>query len=141
MGTADPTAVPHAARRPSSGWPPRRPAAGPTIMAANRALALDGRDRLATALGHRAARPGLDDRVDGDAADPGRATDAAAGAARAAARRERIEVPVLGLARRAAARHDPTDPPRLVLLRLSAQRYNEPADFDRLAEAVTAAIR
>ena len=32
-----------------------------------------------------------------------------------------------------AARHAPDDPPRLVLLRLSAQRYNEPADFDRLA--------
>ena len=40
-----------------------------------------------------------------------------------------------------AARQAPTDPPRLVLLRLSAQRYNEPADFDRLAEAVAAAVR
>jgi len=49
-------------------------------------------------------------------------------------------VPVLGWPVR-AARHAPTDPPRLVLLRLSAQRYNEPADFDRLAEAVAAAIR
>ena len=36
--------------------------------------------------------------------------------------------------RSAAARPTPTDPPTAVLVRVSAQRYNEPADYERLAD-------
>ena len=139
MGTADPTpyltipaAIDWMAAQVPGGWP--------EIMASNRALALLGRDRLVTALGIEAPSP---DSMIGSMATvpiPVDATDAAAVALHERLVGERLEVPVLGWPVR-AARHAPTDPPRLVLLRLSAQRYNEPADFDRLAEAVAAAIR
>ena len=116
------------------------PGGWPEIMASNRALAILGRDRLVTALGIGAPSP---DSMIGSMATvpiPVDATDAAAVALHERLVGERLEVPVLGWPVR-AARRDPTDPPRLVLLRLSAQRYNEPADFDRLAEAVAAAVR
>jgi selenocysteine lyase/cysteine desulfurase len=46
---------------------------------------------------------------------------------------DHIQVPIGGWPVRAARRegHQPT-----ILVRISAQRYNEPADYDRLAEAL-----
>jgi isopenicillin-N epimerase len=135
-GTPDPTpcltlpaAIEWMAAFPGSdgvGWP--------AIMAANHALALAGRDRLADALGIEAPAP---DSMLGSMAALPLAGVADEGAGAALARRlvleDRIEVPIVDwpvrAARRAGAR------PR-ILVRISAQRYNEPADYDRLAEAL-----
>jgi isopenicillin-N epimerase len=139
MGTADPTAyltIPAAiewmAAQVPGGWP--------EIMTANHALALEGRDRLAAALGVGAPSP---DSMVGSMATvpiPLPPTDAAAIALHEQLVRSCFEVPVHGWPV-PAARPTPDDPPRLVLLRLSAQRYLDAADFDELAEAVAAAIR
>jgi hypothetical protein len=51
------------------------------------------------------------------------------------AERDGIEVPVTPWPVR-AARDDPDSPPKQVLVRISAQRYNEPADYERLADAL-----
>jgi len=48
---------------------------------------------------------------------------------------DRIEVATFGWPVR-GAREAPTDPPRAVLIRISAQRYNEPADYQLLADAL-----
>jgi isopenicillin-N epimerase len=49
-------------------------------------------------------------------------------------REDRIQVPV-GAWPAAAAQADEAG--RRILIRISAQRYNEPADYERLAEALT----
>ena len=46
---------------------------------------------------------------------------------------DRIQVPLVGWPVRAARA---TEQPDRILIRISAQRYNEPADYDRLAEAL-----
>jgi isopenicillin-N epimerase len=132
-GTSDPTAwlsLPSAiawmAAADEGGWP--------EVMAANHVLALAGRDRIAAALGvpppardsmlgSMAALPvpGLGD--DGEAEAVGRALEA----------EDRIQVPIGGWPVRAAWTGDGPDQ---VLIRISAQRYNEIADYDRLAEAL-----
>jgi isopenicillin-N epimerase len=132
-GTSDPTAwlsLPSAiawmAAADEGGWP--------EVMAANHVLALAGRDRIAAALGvpppardsmlgSMAALPvpGLSD--DGEAEAVGRALEA----------EDRIQVPIGGWPVRAAWTGDGPDQ---VLIRISAQRYNEIADYDRLAEAL-----
>ncbi len=48
-----------------------------------------------------------------------------------------IEVPVSGWPAR-GARSSPDTEPAAVLLRVSAQRYNEPADYERLAASLRA---
>lgn len=134
-GTADPTAylaLPvaiswMAALGPSDvGWP--------GVMAANHELVLDGRDRIASALGIRAPAP---DSMLGSMAAlpiPGIRDDAAAAAlGRTLEVEDRIQVPVDGWPVRAAWVGAGPDQ---VLIRLSAQRYNEPADYDRLAKAL-----
>ena len=120
------------------GWRPRSPAAGRRIMAANHALALDGRDRLAAALGVEPPAPDDDARLDGVAA-----------AARRARRTRRPPRSTTRSSTRTASRcRSPAWPgprrPRVarttrrraVLVRVSAQRYNEPVDYDRLASAL-----
>jgi isopenicillin-N epimerase len=136
VGTADPTAflaLPAAiewmgrvAAPDGGGWP--------AIMAANHALVLAGRDRLIAALG--LAPPAPDSMLGSMAALPlpWPLDDDAAGAfGRALFEEDGIEVPVGGFPV-PAARADGIPPQ--VLLRISAQRYNEPADYDRLATAL-----
>ena len=116
--------------RGGGGWP--------EIMAANHALALEGRDILADALGIAAPAP---DSMLGSMAAlllPGVADEVAANAlaARLVAE-DRIQVPIGPWPVRAAL---PAGATPQILLRISAQRYNERADYERLAD-VLAAIR
>ncbi len=135
-GTADPTAflaLPAALDwmgglgQNDGGWP--------AVMAANHELVVDGRDRIASALGIPVPAP--DSMVGSMAAlpIPGLHDDAAAAAAlgRALELEVRIQVPIGGWPVRAAWAGDGPDQ---LLVRISAQRYNEPADYDRLAEAL-----
>jgi isopenicillin-N epimerase len=134
VGTADPTAalsMPAAinwmARLDPDGWP--------AVMAANHAVALVARDRLAAALG---VAPPAPDAIIGSMAAvpiPSLTTDAEALALHLALVEDRIEVPVHGWPV-PAARPTPTDPPRTVLVRVSAQRYTEPEDIERLVAAL-----
>ena len=106
-----------------------------SIMAANHALAIAGRDLVAVALG--VAPPAPDSMLGSMAAlpVPGLQNDASAESlTRRLATEDRIQVPVGGWPVRAArdGQH-----PEQVLIRISAQRYNELADYERLAEALT----
>jgi isopenicillin-N epimerase len=135
VGTADPTGyltLPTAidwmdnAAPGGGGWP--------AIMAANHALALEGRDRLLAAFGVPAPAP--DDMLGSMAALPlpGVPDQRAATLVQAALEREeRIQVPIGPFPVRAASSDDRVP---LITIRISAQRYNEPADYDRLAEAL-----
>jgi isopenicillin-N epimerase len=135
VGTGDPTAVltlPAAidwmAALEPGGWP--------AVMAANRALALEARDRLVDAVG--GSRPAPDDLVGSMAAVPvpGTQTDAdAASLHEALFHEDRIEVPIVAWPV-PGGRPTPTDPPRAVLVRVSAQRYTESADIERLVTAL-----
>lgn len=133
VGTSDPTAflsLPAAiewmAASAPGGWP--------EVMAANHALAIAGRDRIAAALG---AAPPAPDAMLGSMASlpvPGLRGDADAETLRRALETEdRIQVPIGGWPVRGAWQGEGPDQ---VLIRISAQRYNEPADYDRLAEAL-----
>jgi isopenicillin-N epimerase len=106
----------------------------PGVMAANHALALEGRDLLAVALGVDAPAP---DSMLGSMAAlplPGVADEIAAEALRRRLETEdRIQVPIGGFP--VAAARSPGAVPR-ILVRISAQRYNEPADYERLAAAL-----
>lgn len=139
-GTSDPTAflaLPAAIDRMAAsaaddgGWT--------EVMAANHALAIAGRDRVAAALG---VSPPAPDSMLGSMAAlpiPGLRDD---GAAKALGQRleadDAIQVPIGGWPVRAAR---VADQPEQVLLRISAQRYNEIADYDRLAEALARRLR
>ena len=134
VGTADPTgfltlpaAIDWMADQAPGGWP--------EVMASNRALALYGRDRLCDALG---IVPPAPDPMIGSMAmlllPWVEADDEAADRLHDRLETEaRIQVPI-GMWPVPAARTDGVRPQ--VFLRLSAQRYNEPADYDRLAEAL-----
>jgi len=135
QGTSDPTAflaLPLAIRLVGSldpgGWP--------AVMAANRKLVLDGRAAVQDALGVEPIAP---ESMIGSMATvriPGLTTDAEAlGLGAALHDEERIEVAFPTWPVR-AARERPSEPPSLVLARLSGQRYNEPADYERLAVAL-----
>ena len=135
-GTADPTgylALPAAidwmrdhAVPDGGGWP--------TVMAANHALAIEGRDDLVGALGIEAPAP---DAMLGSMATlfiDGVHGEAAARALNETLQLEdRIQVPVGPWPVRAAR---DADTPMRTTLRISAQRYNEPEDYERLAEAL-----
>jgi isopenicillin-N epimerase len=137
QGTGDPTAffvLPEAIRviggLQAGGWAAH--------MAANRELALAARDRLLAAIGGEPLTP--DSMVGSMAAvtipssiDPDRLN-------LELAERDGIEVPVTPWPVR-AARDDPDSPPKQVLVRISAQRYNEPADYDQLADALVERLR
>jgi isopenicillin-N epimerase len=134
QGTGNPTAflaLPEALRviggLQPGGWPAH--------MAANRELVLGGRNVLVERLGLEPIAP--DSMVGSMAAIalPITADDATTEAlTNGLAFDERIEVPVGPFPVRAA--RDPGAPPSKALLRISAQRYNEPADYERLAEAL-----
>ena len=141
VGTADPTgylALPTAIEwmrdhgPDGGGWP--------AVMAANHALALQGRDRLLAAFGGQAARaPGpAPDGILGSMAAmllPGVADEVAARElGQILEREDGIQVPIGPFPVR-AARVD--DRPPSITIRISAQLYNEPADYDRLAQALT----
>jgi isopenicillin-N epimerase len=134
VGTSDPTgfltlpaAIDWMAMQAPGGWP--------AIMASNHALALDARDRLSAALG---IEPPAPDSMLGSMATlpldwlPAE-DDAAAAFGRRLEAEERIQVPV-GVWPVPAGRTDGVRP--TVAVRVSAQRYNEPADYDRLAAAL-----
>ena len=139
QGTLDPSAflaLPQAIRvvggLHSGGWPAH--------MAANRDLALAARRRLNEALGLEPIAPEsmigamasirLREPMDEVASEQ---------LSRHIAAEDRIEVPVGPFPVR-AARPTPDAPPTSTLLRISAQRYNEPDDYDRLAEALVARL-
>jgi isopenicillin-N epimerase len=141
VGTSDPTGfltlpaaidwMDRCAVPEGGGWP--------AVMAANRALALEGRDIVTTALGIEAPVP--DAMLGSMAALPlaGVADEAAATALGAALESEdRIQVPIGPWPVR-AAQSEGVAPQ--ILLRISAQRYNEPADYERLAAALTRRLR
>ncbi len=138
-GTGDPTAyltLPAAIR-----WMEEQvPGGWPEVMRINRAVALDGRRRVAAALGIGALGP---DAMIGSMAAvplPGLTTDEAGEILGLTLfDDERIEVPIGGWPVR-AARPNPDALPEVVLVRLSAQRYNEPGDYDRLAAALAARL-
>jgi len=133
-GTGDPTpalaladAIDWMAAQDPGGWP--------AIMAANHALAMAGRDHLATTLGVAPIAP---DAMTGSMAAlslPGSRDEAASRALqRDLTDLDGIQVPIMPWPVRAARRAD--DAPAVTLLRISAQRYNERADYERLAEAL-----
>jgi isopenicillin-N epimerase len=131
-GTPDPTA--YLALPAAIDWMAAWPGGWPAIMAANHGLVLAGRDRLAAALGIDPPAP--DSMLGAMAALPlERVPDEAA--ARELGRRlleeHRIQVPVGPWPVR-AARAEGVEP--RIVIRISAQRYNEPADYDRLVEAL-----
>ena len=104
-------------------------------MAANRALALEARSILHDALGLEASAP--DSMVASMASfalpvAPDEATTEAL--TNALAEEDRIEVPVGPFPVRAARPQG--EAPSMALLRISAQRYNEKADYERLADAL-----
>jgi isopenicillin-N epimerase len=111
----------------------------PAVMSANHALALKGRDIVAAALG---VQPPAPDAMLGSMAAlplPGVEGDVAATAFGAALEAEdRIQVPVGSWPVRAAQR-DGSLPQALI--RISAQRYNDAADYERLADALTRRLR
>ena len=112
-----------------------QPGGWPAHMAANRALVLAGRDLLLERLGLEPIAP---DSMVGSMASialPVASDEATTEALTTSlAVEDRIEVPV-GPFPVLAAR-EPGAAPSAALLRLSAQRYNEPADYERLAEAL-----
>jgi isopenicillin-N epimerase len=142
VGTPDPTgylALPAAiawmAEHAPGGWP--------GVMTANRALAIDGRDRVRRALGFTEAPVAAPDEMLGSMAAiplPGLATEAEAIELDRRSFADGIEVPLQPWPVR-AARARPEDPPRLALLRLSAAPYNEPADYDTAGSIVARHIR
>lgn len=133
-GTADPTA-PLALAEAIDWMDALEPAGWPAVMAANRALALEGRDRLAAALGVEPLAP---DAMSGSMAAlplPGPTDEAAARALqRALSESDGIQVPITPWPVRAA--RSPGAEPSMRLVRISAQRYNELADYERLADAL-----
>jgi len=141
QGTGDPTAflaLPEAIRvigdLQPGGWPAH--------MEANHQLALTARARIHDALGLEPIAP--DSMIgsmaafavpaEGSSGPSGHTEASAIGLVTALAEDERIEVPV-GPFPVLAARDDGA-PPGATLLRISAQRYNEPADYEVLINAL-----
>jgi isopenicillin-N epimerase len=138
LGTSDPTpwltmpdAIDVMSTLEPGGWP--------AVMAANRALALDGRNQIAEALGTDPPAP--DEMIGSMAAVaiPGPTSDADALGLHDALLREAIEVPVHGWPV-AAARHPGAGLSRVVM-RISAQRYNDASDYELLATALRQHVR
>jgi isopenicillin-N epimerase len=128
-GTPDPT--PYLALPDAIDWMAALPGGWPQTMAQNHALALAGRDLVATVLG--VDPPAPDSMLGSMAALP---LDAVADEAAATELgrelrvEDHIQVPIGPWPVR-AARADGAAP--RILIRISAQRYNEPADYERLA--------
>ena len=117
----------------AGGWP--------GVMAANHALAIDGRDRVRRALGIvEVAGTGRDARRDGRHPAPRRVDRGGRGRAGPRLFAEGFEVPLTTWPVR-AARARPDDEPRIVSLRISAAPYNEPPDYDALAAVLARHLR
>jgi isopenicillin-N epimerase len=138
VGTGDPTpaltlpaALDWMARLEPGGWP--------AVMAANRAMALEARDRLVAAFG--GAIPAPDHLIGSMAAVPlpgprgPRTDEEAARLHQSLFDEDRIEVPIVPWPV-PGARPTPTGAPRTALVRVSAQRYTESGDIDRLVDAL-----
>lgn len=133
-GTADPTAflaLPDAIRvigaLQAGGWPAH--------MAANREMAVNGRRLLNHRLGLEPIAPESMLGAMASVRLPGTLDEAGANAiAQSLASVDRIEVPIVVFPVRAA--RAPDAPPTAALVRVSAQRYNEPADYEQLADAL-----
>jgi isopenicillin-N epimerase len=134
QGTANPTAflaLPVAIRLVGG----LQPGGWPAHMAANHAMVLAARDLLLRRLGLEPIAPESMVGSMASLALPMAADEAATEALTVAlAEEDRIEVPVGPFPVRAA--REPGASPTHALLRLSAQRYNEPADYERLADAL-----
>ena len=134
-GTGDPT--PWLALPAAISWlGDYAPASGgwPAIMAMNHGLAVAGRDLVAAAL--RVPPPAPDGMLGCMAAlpIPGlRDERSAAALGRQLETEDGIQVPIGGWPVRAA---QAAGMPDQILVRISAQQYNEPADYERLAEAL-----
>lgn len=139
-GTLDPSpylALPEAIRvvggMEPEGWP--------AIMAANHELVIEGRARIAAALGVELRIP---ERLHGSMAIvplPLPLRDGAIAALKADLMDvDRIEVPIAAFPV-PAGRLDPAGPPAAAAVRISAQRYNEPADYELLAAALARRLR
>lgn len=134
VGTSDPTGF--LALPAAIDWMGREAGGWPAVMAANHALAIEGRDLVASALGISSPAP---DTMLGSMAAlpleiPGVDDQASADAFRQAlVVEDGIQVPVGPWPVRAA--QTPTGRTQ-ILVRISAQRYNERADYERLAEAL-----
>jgi isopenicillin-N epimerase len=134
QGTGDPTAflsLPEALRVVGSldpgGWPAH--------MESNRAAAIRARRLLHDRLSLEPIAPESMLGSMAAVALPMATDDAATdGLTRALAEEDRIEVPIVSFPARAC--RTPGRPPAKALLRVSAQRYNEPADYDLLADAL-----
>jgi isopenicillin-N epimerase len=133
-GTADPTAflaLPEAIRLVGS----LQPGGWPAHMAANRDLALGARSVLNERLGIEPIAP---ESMVGSMASVRLPAvldeDGANAIVHSMAAEERIEVPISVFPVRAARARGA--PATANLLRISAQRYNEPADYERLADAL-----
>jgi isopenicillin-N epimerase len=122
-----PAAIETIAHLDPGGWPAH--------MAANRGLAISGRSLLNDRLGLAPIAP---ESMIGSMASirlPVALDDAEADAlTRSLAAEDRIEVPVVPFPVRAG--RDEAGGSIVTLLRISAQRYNELADYERLAEAL-----
>ncbi len=135
VGTGDPsgvltlpTAIDWMAGLDPGGWP--------AVMAANRALALEARDRLIRAVGGtEPAPPALIGSMTAVALPGPQSDEDAQELHRLLFDEDQIEVPVVPFPV-PGARGSPKDPPRSVLVRVSAQRYNDPGDIDQLISAL-----
>ena len=139
-GTSDPTAylamaaaIRYVGGLHEDGWS--------GLMAANAALAREGRDRLCAALELPAPAP--DTMLGSMAAIPlPTVSPTPAAAQRLQAQlfdEDRIEVPVLTFPVRAACQ--PGGGPTTAIIRISAQRYNRPEEFAALATALADRVR
>ncbi len=134
-GTSDPTpalALPTAidviGRLHPNGWP--------GLMAANHELVVEGRRLISEAIGVTPRIPAALHASMAIVPLPVSATTATALVLKAAlAEEDRIEVPIVAFPV-PAARLRLGDEPTVLAVRISAQRYNEPADYERLAEAL-----
>jgi isopenicillin-N epimerase len=110
-----------------------QPGGWPAHMAANREMALAARNRLLDTVGGEPLTP--DSMIGSMAAFTIPSSIDPEALNLDLAENDGIEVPVTPWPVR-AARDDPDAPPKQVLIRISAQRYNEPSDYDRLADAL-----
>src|SRR4029078_1163824 len=108
----------------------------PAHMAANHELALWARRTLHDTLGTQTLAP---EEMSGSMASIALPTalsnEEAAELTKSLATEDRIEVPAVPFPVR-AARPTPDAARTKAFVRISAQRYNEPADYERLAEAL-----
>jgi len=113
-----------------------RPGGWPAHMAANRELALAGRRLVHEALGTEPIAPESMIGSMASVALPSPLSDEEAkDLTLSLAREERIEVPAVPFPVR-GARPSPVAPCTNGFIRISAQRYNEPSDYERLADAL-----